>query len=189
MKHFPKYDFPVDQIRRILEPGPVVLVSSAYKGERNIMTMGWHTVMEFTPSLVGCVIAASNHSFEMIRKSGECVINVPDASLVDTVVKVGNSDGEDIDKFAAFGLTPAKAKKVAAPLIKECFASFECQIADRRLINRYNFFIFEVVKAHVAKSPRFPQTLHYHGKGIFTTDGRRINKARSFTKWKGDPGF
>lgn len=189
MKHSPKHDFPVDQVRQILEPGPIVLVSSAYKGEQNIMTMGWHTVMEFSPSLVGCIIAASNHSFEMIRKSRECVINVPDAGMVDTVVKVGNSDGDDIDKFAAFGLTAVRSKKVGAPSIRECFASLECRIADARLVNRYNFFIFEVVKAHVAKSPRFPQTLHYHGRGIFTTDGRRINKARSFTKWKGDPSF
>ena len=58
---------------RYLEPGPIVLVTSAFGGRRNIMTMGWHTVMEFTPSLVGCVIAAANHSFEFVRRSGECV--------------------------------------------------------------------------------------------------------------------
>ena len=52
-----KSDFPVSQVRRFLEPGPIVLVTSALEGERNIMTMGWQTVMEFTPSLVGCVIS------------------------------------------------------------------------------------------------------------------------------------
>jgi flavin reductase (DIM6/NTAB) family NADH-FMN oxidoreductase RutF len=72
-----KADFPVSQIRRYLEPGPIVLVTSRRQDETNIMTMGWHTVMEFTPSLVGCVIAKGNHSFEMVRKSGECVINLP----------------------------------------------------------------------------------------------------------------
>jgi len=51
-----KIDLPVSGIRRYLEPGPIVLVTSAHGGQRNIMTMGWHTVMEFTPSLVGCVI-------------------------------------------------------------------------------------------------------------------------------------
>ncbi len=54
-----------------------MLVSSQFGGERNIMTMGWHTVMEFTPSLVGCIISSANHSFGLIRKSRECVINVP----------------------------------------------------------------------------------------------------------------
>ncbi len=62
-----KFDFPVSQIRRLLEPGPIVLVSSQFGGERNIMTMGWHTVMEFTPSLVGCIISSSNYSFGLIR--------------------------------------------------------------------------------------------------------------------------
>ena len=57
MKPIQKPDFPVSAIRRFLEPGPVVLVSSAFKSERNVMTMGWHTVMEFTPALVGCVMS------------------------------------------------------------------------------------------------------------------------------------
>ena len=50
-----KTDFPVSQVRRYLEPGPIVLVSSAHDDRVNIMTMGWHTIMEFTPSLIGCV--------------------------------------------------------------------------------------------------------------------------------------
>ena len=77
MKVFKKKDFPVSMIRRFLEPGPIVLVSSAWKGQTNIMTMGWHTVMEFQPSLIGCYITDGNHSFEMIRGSRECVINIP----------------------------------------------------------------------------------------------------------------
>ena len=76
-----KRDFPVDDVRRFLEPGPIVLVSSAWKGKTNIMTMGWHMVMGESPSLVGCFIWDQNHSFEMIRKSRECVINVPTVDL------------------------------------------------------------------------------------------------------------
>ena len=106
-----KRAFPVDKARQLLEPGPIVLVSSAYKGEQNIMTMGWHTVMEFTPSLFGCVIAASNHSFEMIRKSKECVINLPTADMIDDVIAIGNCSGDEIDKFSKFELTPVKGRQ------------------------------------------------------------------------------
>jgi flavin reductase (DIM6/NTAB) family NADH-FMN oxidoreductase RutF len=81
MRRIAKRDFAVSEIRRFLEPGPIVLVSSAWKGRANIMTMGWHTVMEFTPSLVGCVIAGGNYSFDLVRKSRECVINVPTVDL------------------------------------------------------------------------------------------------------------
>src|ERR1700748_2883300 len=104
-----KREFPVGKIRRYLEPGPIVLVSSRYKGATNIMTMGWHTVMEFTPSLVGCVIAGGNHSFDLIRRSRECVINLPTTALTDIVVGIGNTSGAEIDKFGHFGLTAAPA--------------------------------------------------------------------------------
>src|SRR5689334_8202995 len=115
-----KSDFPVGRVRRYLEPGPIVLVSSRWRDRANIMTMGWHTVMEFTPSLVGCVIASSNHSFHLIRSSGECVINLPTTALTDAVVAIGNTSGAEIDKFREFGLTPDEAEAVGAPLIREC---------------------------------------------------------------------
>ena len=180
-----KQDFPVSDVRRFLEPGPIVLVSSAWRGRSNIMPMGWHTVMEFTPSLLGCVIASSNHSFEMIRRSRECVINIPEIKLLDAVVGVGTSSGDDVDKFAGFGLTPVEATTVSAPLIAECFASFECRVADTRLVNAYNFFVLEVVKAHVAASPRYPQTLHYRGGGIFTKSGETLDMGRKYPALRG----
>jgi flavin reductase (DIM6/NTAB) family NADH-FMN oxidoreductase RutF len=184
MKQYKKHDFPVDQVRRYLEPGPIVLVSSMWKGRTNIMTLGWQTVMEFSPSLVGCVIASSNHSFEMIRRSRQCVINVPTIDLAHEVVKIGNCSGDTVDKFAQFALTATKAKSIKAPLIAECPASFECRLADERLVNRYNFFIFQVVKAHVARSPQYLKTMHYHGKGVFTVAGKTINLNRLFSKWR-----
>ena len=57
-----KPDLPLHEVRRFLEPGPVVLVTSVHAGERDVMVMGWHTVMEFSPSLIGCVISSANHS-------------------------------------------------------------------------------------------------------------------------------
>jgi flavin reductase (DIM6/NTAB) family NADH-FMN oxidoreductase RutF len=178
MRSYRKRDFPVGDVRRFLEPGPIVLVSSAWKDETNIMTMGWHMVMEFQPSLVGCLISSANHSFDLIRKSGECVINLPTVELATTVVKIGNSSGRDVDKFDAFDLTPVAASHVAAPLIKECYANFECRVADRSLIAKYNLFIVEVVKAQAASSPKVPRTLHYHGDGRFMLSGPTTSKYR-----------
>ncbi|MGA2439879.1 MAG: flavin reductase family protein [Tepidisphaeraceae bacterium] len=171
---YKKKDFPVSEIRRFLEPGPVVLVSSAWSGKANIMTMGWHTVMEFSPSLIGCIISNRNHSFEMIKKSKECVINIPTRDMARKVVGIGNCSGSEVDKFKKFKLTAIPASKVHAPLIQECYANFECKIFDAELVNRYNFFIFEVVKAHVAVSPKYPPTLHYRGDGVFMLSGRSI---------------
>jgi flavin reductase (DIM6/NTAB) family NADH-FMN oxidoreductase RutF len=173
-------DFPVSQVRRYLEPGPIVLVSSKWRGKTNIMTLGWHTVLEFSPSLVGLMISAGNHSFQMIRDSGQCVINLPTTALTDTVVGIGNTSGSEIDKFARFGLTAEEAAEVDAPLISECHASFECRVHDDALVERYNFFIFEVVKAHVAASPKHPPTLHYTGDGVFMVAGKIISRRSRF---------
>lgn len=175
-----KVDFPVSNARRYLEPGPIVLVSSAHRGATNIMTMGWHTIMEFTPSLLGCVIAGGNHSFAMIRGSGECVVNLPTLDMTDTVVGVGNSSGADIDKFAHFGLTAAPAERVSAPIVAECHAHFECRLYDDALVDPYNFFIFEIVAARVATRPKHPRTLHYTGEGVFMVAGEVISRRRGF---------
>jgi flavin reductase (DIM6/NTAB) family NADH-FMN oxidoreductase RutF len=179
-KRYEKVDLPVSLIRRYLEPGPIVLVSSAWHEEKNIMTMGWHTVMEFTPSLVGCVISGGNHSFELVRRSKECVINLPTTALTDEVVGIGNSSGASIDKFESFALTPDPGLEVRAPLIRECYANLECKLVDGSLIDKYNFFIFEVVKAHVATSPKHPETLHYTGDGVFMVAGKIISRRAQF---------
>jgi flavin reductase (DIM6/NTAB) family NADH-FMN oxidoreductase RutF len=175
-----KHDFPVSEVRRYLEPGAIVLVSSKRVGKTNIMTLGWHTVLEFSPSLVGLMISGGSHSSGMIRDSGECVINLPTTALTDIVVGIGNTTGAEIDKFAEFGLTAEKAQKVGAPLIGECHASFECRLHDDALVERYNFFIFEVVKAHVAASPKHPETLHYTGDGVFMVSGKIISRRSKF---------
>jgi flavin reductase (DIM6/NTAB) family NADH-FMN oxidoreductase RutF len=165
-------------MRSLIEPGPIVLVSSHWKGKSNIMTMGWHMVMDY--STIGCFIWDQNHSREMIRKSKECVINVPTHDIIRKVIAIGNSTGADIDKFAEFALTPATAVKVKAPLIKECYANFECRLVDTSLIRKYSLFVFEVVKAHAAVSPRFPRTIHYRGDGRFMVSGKEVDYARYF---------
>jgi flavin reductase (DIM6/NTAB) family NADH-FMN oxidoreductase RutF len=178
MPRYAKEDFPTHDVRRFLEPGPIVLVSSAHREETNIMTMGWHMVMEFQPSLVGCIISGANHSFEIIRRSRQCVINLPTTDLAATVVKIGNSSGRDIDKFAEFGLSPKPSTHVRAPLIAECYANFECRLADASLVRKYNMFVFEVVKAHVATAPKYPKTIHYRGSGEFMVSGENTSRYR-----------
>jgi flavin reductase (DIM6/NTAB) family NADH-FMN oxidoreductase RutF len=173
-----KADFPVGNIRRFLEPGPVVLVSCFHEGKNNIMTTGWHMVMEFQPSLIGCIISSANHSYAMIRESRECVINIPTQNIATKVVDIGNSSGSEIDKFATFNLTPEPGMHVRAPLIQECYANIECKLVDTTMVAKYNMFIFEAVHAQVAISPKVPKTIHYRGDGAFMTSGAETTKYR-----------
>jgi hypothetical protein len=75
--------------------------------------MSWHSMMEFEPPLVGCVISGRNHTFSLLQSSGECVINIPTVQLARQVVACGNCTGRRVDKFTAFGLTPAAAGDAA----------------------------------------------------------------------------
>jgi flavin reductase (DIM6/NTAB) family NADH-FMN oxidoreductase RutF len=177
---YDKTQHPLDDVRRFLEPGPVVLISSSHAGRSNIMTMGWHMMMQFQPALFGCFIWTGNHSFEMIRKSGQCVINLPTIELAGKVVGVGNSTGSRIDKFREFDLTAVKADRVDAPLIDECYANFECRLADQSLIGKYGLFVWEIVSAHVATKPGSPKTMHYRGHGEFMVAGDTISFRQKF---------
>lgn len=180
MAKYKKRDFPVEEIRRFLEPGPIVLVSSEHHGKRDIMSMGWHMPMEFSPSLIGCIISNGNSSFDLIRKSEECVINIPESHLLRTLVGIGNQHGGD--KFAQFKLTPAESSEVKAPGIEECYAHFECKLEDGKLIDKYNFFVWRVVKAVAAIRPKYPHTVHYTGDGTFMLSGPHRNLSRFFKK-------
>jgi len=165
---------PLSRVYRLLEPGPVVLLTTAYQGRPNVMSMSWHTMLEFEPPLVGCVVSNRNFSFEALRASRECVINIPTVTIADAVVRCGNVSGRRQDKFAAFGLTTVRAAQVAAPLIDECYANLECRVIDTALVVKCNFFVLEVVKAWVDPAARAPRTLHHRGRGEFMVAGRTI---------------
>ena len=164
-------DLPLSKVYQFIEPGPVVLLTTAQKGRANVMTMSWHMMVDFEPPLIACVVSSANHSFGALRATGECTIAIPARKLASKVVQVGNSSGRDIDKFAAFHLTPLEAKTVKAPLVGECFANLECRVADTKLVNKYNLFILEVLKAWVDPAQKNPKTIHHRGYGRFIVDG------------------
>lgn len=159
---------------RLLEPGPVVLVTTARRGRPNVMPMSWHTMMEFEPPLVGCVISDRDYTFGLLQAAKECVIAIPTVEIAAKVVRCGNTSGRKVDKFARFGLTPLPASRVAAPLVGECYANLECRLADARLARQYSFFVLEVVKAWIDPARKRPRTIHHMGRGVFMVAGRTI---------------
>jgi flavin reductase (DIM6/NTAB) family NADH-FMN oxidoreductase RutF len=174
VQKMPKKSFPLSKVYRLLEPGPVVLLTTAHKDKADIMTQSWHTMMEFEPPLVGCVIGGRSLSYEMLLKTKECVLNIPTLELAKQVVGIGNCSGRKVDKFRKFKLTALPASQVSAPLIAECYANLECKVVDTRMVNRYGFFVLEVVKAWIDPALKNPRTLHHQGKGVFVVDGERI---------------
>jgi flavin reductase (DIM6/NTAB) family NADH-FMN oxidoreductase RutF len=157
----------------LMEPGPVVLVTTNDGGKNNIMTISWTMVVDFTPQFA-ITTGPWNYSFAALRKSRECVIAVPTVDLIDQVVGVGTCSGADTDKFEKFGLTPVKGKHVRAPLIKECIANIECRVID--IIKEHNIIVLEGVAAYLDSSRKEKRTIHAIGDGTFVIDGRLLNR-------------
>lgn len=169
-----KRSFPLSKVYGLLEPGPVVLVTTSHKGRANVMSMSWHTMLEFVPPLVGCVVSQGDFSFAALKSTRHCVLNIPTVELASQVVGCGNTTGRRLNKFEAFGLTAVPAELVDSPLIAECYANLECCVVDTRLVNRYNFFVLEVLKAWTDPACKNPRTLHHKGRGRFMVAGETM---------------
>lgn len=138
------------------------------------MTMSWHTMMDFEPPIVGCVISNRNYTFDILEETRECVINIPTVELAERVVAVGNASGRKVDKFSDFSLTPTAASRVKAPLIDECYANLECRVIDTGMVAQYCFFVLEVLTAWIDASRENPRTIHHRGRGAFMVAGESL---------------
>jgi len=166
-----KKNLPLGAVYRLLEPGPVVLLTTAHHGRSNVMPLTWYMMMEFDPPLVGCIVSNRNYTFRALKATKECVINIPTVGLIAKTVACGNTSGRTTDKFATFGLTAIPALRVRAPLIAECPANLECNVVDARLVTTYNLFVLQVVKAWRDPRPKRLRTFHHQGRGHFMVAG------------------
>lgn len=159
----------------LIEPGPVILVTTHDGKKSNIMTISWTMVMDFTP-VFAITTGAWNTSYAALRKTKECVIAIPTVDMIDTVVGIGTCSGADTDKFAKFKLTALPGTIVKAPLIGECLANIECKVAD--IVTKHNIVVLEAVAAHIDPERKEKRTLHAVGDGTFVVDGRKLDRRK-----------
>lgn len=166
----------LDMAFTLLEPGPVVLVTTRDRERNNVMTISWTMVMDFTPRFA-ITTGEWNHSWRALRRTRECVLAIPAVDMLDTVVGIGTCSGADTDKFAEFGLTAVPGTRVGAPRIAECLANIECRVVE--IISRHNIVVLEAVAASVATGRRETRTVHAVGDGTFIVDGRRLDRRKA----------
>ncbi len=163
---------PLQRAFMLLEPGPVILVTTSEGQKNNIMTITWHMVMDFTPRFALCT-GPWNYSYKALIKNKECVIAIPTVDLSRKAVGIGTCSGADTEKFVKFGLTALEAEEVGAPLVRECVANIECRVAAH--IRKHNIFVLDAVQAWTDPLRKERRTIHAGGDGTFTVDGRIIN--------------
>jgi len=174
-----KKENPIPDGLRQLPIRPVYLVSVEHNGKKNIISIGMFAFFSGKPTLVGVGIAPSRYSFELVRKSGEYVVNVVDENLMEAVRICGQKSGREVDKFKQAKLTPVNGVKVKAPLIEESPVSIECKVVKEVKVGDHVWFIGEVMAAHVREGYDWKDGLLFKWigeEGFYYKVGKNIGK-------------
>ncbi len=133
----------------LLAPLPVVMATVGDNVNSNIITIAWTGVVCSQPPRVYISVRHERHSYEMLKKSGEFVINFVSENLLASCDYCGIRSGRDIDKFAEMKLTKLPANEVSAPLIAESPINMECKVFDILNLGSHDMFLADVVAIHV----------------------------------------
>jgi flavin reductase (DIM6/NTAB) family NADH-FMN oxidoreductase RutF len=179
-----KKPIPTQWIHRILGPGPVVLVTAAFRGHADVTTLAWTMPLSGDPPLVAIAVEPVRHLHELIARSDEFTINVPHAGLLRQVQHCGMVSGDDHDKFAETGLHAVSARQVEAPWIDECVAHLECGVLARSEQGDHTLFVAEVLAAWADEEAfqeqwlleqEVGQLLHHLGGRLYTISERQLD--------------
>ncbi len=166
-------ELPLSRAFTLLEPGPVVLVTTNDGKRDNVMTITWTMVLDFSPTFA-IKTGPWNYSYSALTKSKECVLAIPTADLIDKVIGVGTSSGQDTDKFEAFGLARRPARHIRPPLLSDCLGNVECRVVD--IVEPHGIIVLEGIAAWIDANRQERRTLHAIGDGTFVIDGETIDR-------------
>ncbi|MCO5200091.1 MAG: flavin reductase family protein [Chloroflexi bacterium] len=136
----------VTDARRILNPGPVAIVTTSWRGITNAAPIAWLAPLSMEPPLVGCVIHPHRHTADMIRFSEAFAINIPGPALLKHTAFFGSQTGLNTNKIEASGLEVFNPLAIDAPLLEGCLAWIECTVQDVIRTGDHTLFVGNVVK-------------------------------------------
>lgn len=166
-------ELPLSRAFTLLEPGPVVLVTTSDGQRDNVMTITWTMVLDFSPTFA-IKTGPWNYSYTALSSSKECVLAIPTVDLIDKVIGIGTSSGQHTDKFKTFDLARAPARHMRAPLLADCLGNVECRVVD--ILEPHGIIVLDGIAAWIDPSRRERRTLHAVGDGTFVVDGETIDR-------------
>lgn len=163
----------------------MLVTSTDRMGKANIVTLAWSMPTSFDPPQVAISVSPQRYSHKLIEESGEFVVNVPTIEITREVLLCGRTTGRRHDKFKEASLTALPAKKVRAPIIKECVAHLECKLVQKMTTGDHTIFIGEVLAAQANEgvfNNRFNlskvRLLYHLGEDNFTTISTEVTTPR-----------
>lgn len=187
--------YPASKVYRLLEPGPVLLVTTGSLADstHNVMTIGFHMVMQHeSPPLIGISLGPWDASFAALKKLRECVLAIPSVEMASVAVDVGNCSAQDdgaISKWERFELNAVPAGKVKAPLVggPHVIANIECMVEDTKMVSKYSMWVLRPVTAWIS-TDKVPgeggKMFHHRGDGTFVVDGDILDLKERMVKWQ-----
>lgn len=142
-----KIELDLSRATRLLQPGPIALVTAKFKNKANVMVAAWVTNVSSDPPMVALAVYPARFTHDLIEKSGQFALNIPPRPLLEQVIKISDMSGENVDKFVANKLTLYEGKQVNAPLIVECIGHLECGVVDTVRAGNHTLFLAEIVAA------------------------------------------
>lgn len=130
---------------RLLQPAPLALLTSLYRGQPDVMTLAWHIPLGTDPMLVGVAIYPGRLTHEFVSRGEHFALNIPTVELLSSVHRCGIESGRDHDKFERARLTPDDALEIDVPLIDECAAHIECGVVQRLTLGDHDLFVGQVL--------------------------------------------
>ncbi|KAK0739532.1 hypothetical protein B0T21DRAFT_436465 [Apiosordaria backusii] len=196
------HPLPLSKTNRLLEPGPILLVSTGSVSDKthNLMTLGFHSMISHSsPTLVGITLGPWDHSYSLLKKTKECVLCVPNVTIAEKVVDIGNVSASEMaegeSKWDRFGMEVVEGEKVGAGLVggEGVIGNLECKVEDEGMVGRYNFWVLKVVRGWVNRENfEGNQTggggdkgrmMHHRGDGSFLEGGVLDLRGR-MVKWR-----
>jgi flavin reductase (DIM6/NTAB) family NADH-FMN oxidoreductase RutF len=145
----PKEQIRLEQAHRLLTSGAVTLLTAMYKDRVGIMPASWAMPVSLQPLLIAVAVNPTAFTHDLIDKSNEFVVNIPNSDLARAVKQAGSVSSRDVDKFKLIGLHPMRGLKLNAPLVEECIGHLECGVIERLTPGDHTLFIGEVQAAQV----------------------------------------
>ena len=135
--------------RRLLGGGPVVLVTTSFRGNYNVMPAAFVTPLSFDPPLIGLAVHPTRHTHDMIKASESFALSIPTRELLHHCMYLGSVSGRDANKLELTKLPTFRARQVDAPLLEGCVGHIECSVADAYTMGDHTLFVGKVIAAQV----------------------------------------
>ncbi len=179
---------PLDMATRLLNHGPLVLISSTWEDKVDITPIAWHMPVSKIPPVIAFTISEEHFIYKCILNSKDFAVNIPSPGIIREIMQCGAESGADVDKLRTTGLITELPRVIKAPVLKSAIAVLECTLLeDKYLLEHYNIILGEVKYAEVEPAAfdghwlfksRDLKTLHHLGDMTFSVPADGIMDVR-----------